>query len=277
MDLEYLSRLFDVRGQVIVITGGGGILCGAMARGLARLGARVVVLDINEEAAKSVAADIEARGGESMALGCDVLDKAHLVATRERILARYGRVDGLINGAGGNRAEATTSAAMSFFEMPKEAFERVFDLNLMGTVLACQTFGETMAHQGTGAIVNVASICAFRPVTRVAAYAAAKAAVANFTQWLAVHMAQEYSPQIRVNAIAPGFFLTNQNRYLLVDAETGKPTPRGQAIISHTPVGRYGDPEELVGTTLWLLSPASSFVNGTVVVVDGGFSAFSGV
>jgi NAD(P)-dependent dehydrogenase (short-subunit alcohol dehydrogenase family) len=248
-----------------------------MAKGLARLGARVAVLDVNEEAAKAVVTEIQAEGGDALALGCDVLDRGSLLGARERILERYGRVDALINGAGGNRAEATTSAEMPFFALSQEALKKVFDLNLMGTVLACQTFGENMAQQGVGNIVNVASICAIRPVTRVAAYAAAKAAVTNFTQWLAVHMAQEYSPRIRVNAIAPGFFLTHQNRYLLLDAETGQPTPRGQTIVSHTPAGRYGDPEELVGAVVWLLSPASSFVDGATIVIDGGFSAFSGV
>jgi len=183
----------------------------------------------------------------------------------------------LINAAGGNRPDATTSPDRSFFDLPEEALRFVFDLNLMGTILPSQILGQLMAQRGEGVILNVSSMNAFRPLTRIAAYSAAKAGVSNFTQWLAVHMAQEYSPRIRVNAIAPGFFLTEQNRFLLTDQQTGALTPRGETIITHTPMQRFGTPEDLLGAVLWLLSSASAFVSGVVIPIDGGFSAFSGV
>jgi NAD(P)-dependent dehydrogenase (short-subunit alcohol dehydrogenase family) len=212
-----------------------------------------------------------------MGVACDVLNKASIETAAQGVLAEYGRVDILINGAGGNKPQATTGTTQSFFELPAEALRWVFDLNLMGTILPCQVFGKIMAKQKSGVILNISSMNALRPLTRIPAYSAAKAAVSNFTQWLAVHMAQEYSSAIRVNAIAPGFFLTEQNRFLLTEEETGKLTPRGKAIISHTPMERFGLPEDLLGTVMWLLSPASAFVTGIVVPVDGGFSAFSGV
>jgi NAD(P)-dependent dehydrogenase (short-subunit alcohol dehydrogenase family) len=186
-------------------------------------------------------------------------------------------VDILVNGAGGNKKQATTSPDLSFFDLPPDAIRWVFDLNFLGTLLPSQVFGQPMAEQGAGCILNVSSMNAFRPLTRIPAYSAAKAAVSNFTQWLAVHMAQEYSSRIRVNAIAPGFFLTEQNRFLLTEETTGNLTPRGRTIIEHTPMGRFGAPEDLVGTVVWLLSPAAAFVTGVVVPVDGGFSANSGV
>jgi len=186
-------------------------------------------------------------------------------------------VDILINGAGGNKKQATTGPELSFFDLPADAAQWVFNLNFMGTLLPCQVFGRVIAEQGEGVILNISSMNAFRPLTKIPAYSGAKAAVSNFTQWLAVHMAQEYAPHIRVNAVAPGFFLTEQNRFLLTDETTGALTPRGQTIIEHTPMGRFGDPEDLLGTVLWLLSPASAFVSGIIVPVDGGFSAFSGV
>ena len=212
-----------------------------------------------------------------MGVACDVMDKTALEQARAEIFQQFSSIDILINGAGGNRPAATTSADRSFFDLDQEAIEDVFHLNFTGTLLACQVFGKGMAEQGHGTIVNIASMNALRPLTRIPAYSAAKAAVANFTQWLAVHMAHEYSGHIRVNAISPGFFLTEQNRYLLTEAETGVLTPRGQAILSHTPLNRFGAPEDLVGTVIWLVSPASGFVTGMVVPVDGGFSAFSGI
>ena len=217
-----------------------------------------------------------------MAVPCDVLDKASIESAAEAVVATNGRVDMLINGAGGNKKQATTSAEQAFFDLPVDAVQWVFNLNFLGTLLASQVFGRLMAGRGEGAIINVASMNASRPLTRIPAYSAAKAAVSNFTQWLAVHMAQEYSPRIRVNAIAPGFFLTEQNRFLMLrqgDAEPGQPplTERGQIVIAHTPAGRFGEPEDLLGTVLWLLSPGAGFVTGVVVPVDGGFSAFSGV
>jgi len=272
-----MQELFNLKGKVIAATGGGGVLVGEMSRGLARVGARVVVLDIVEEAARRVADEIVEAGGEAIGVKMDVLDKASTEAALATVLDRFGGVDILINGAGGNKAQATTSPDLSFFDLPQDAFQWVFSLNFIGTLIPSQVFGRQMAERGEGIILNVSSMNAFRPLTRIPAYSAAKAAVSNFTQWLAVHLAQEYSPNIRVNAIAPGFFLTQQNRFLLIDEETGDLTPRGKTIIDHTPMGRFGDPTDLLGTVLWLLSPASSFVTGIVVPVDGGFSAFSGV
>jgi NAD(P)-dependent dehydrogenase (short-subunit alcohol dehydrogenase family) len=206
-----------------------------------------------------------------------VLEKEALAETASRVEAELGTVTSLVNGAGGNRAEATTGDQRSFFDLPKEAVQWVFDLNFIGTFLPSQTFGRQMADAGAGQIINISSMNAFCPLTRIPAYSAAKSAVSNFTQWLAVHMNQTYGPDIRVNAIAPGFFLTEQNRFLLTDKDSGELTPRGRTIIDHTPMGRFGDPEDLVGTLLWLLSESSQFVNGVIIPVDGGFSAFSGV
>jgi len=277
MDNNYLESLFALPGKVAVVTGGGGVLCRAMCHALARAGAKVAVLDLLEPAARKVAEEIVAAGGEAIAVPVDVLDKASVQAACDAVRARFGRVDILINGAGGNKPQATTSPELSFFDLPPEAIRWVFDLNFIGTLLPCQVFGKIMAEQGEGAILNITSINAFRPLTRIPAYSAAKGAVSNFTQWLAVHLSMNYSPHIRVNAIAPGFFLTEQNRFLLTDKETGGLTPRGQSIIAHTPLGRFGQPEELISTVLWLLSPGASFVHGIVVLVDGGFAAYSGV
>jgi NAD(P)-dependent dehydrogenase (short-subunit alcohol dehydrogenase family) len=244
---------------------------------LGRLGARVAVLDLFPEAAQIVVDEIIAAGGEAIAVRCDVLDRASVEAAAQEVLDAFGGLDILINGAGGNKREATTSPDLPFFDLPADAVQWVFNLNFVGSLLPSQVFGKVMADSGQGIILNVSSMNAFRPLTRIPAYSAAKSAVSNFTQWLAVHMAQEYSPKIRVNAIAPGFFMTEQNRFLLTDEETGALTPRGETIVGHTPMDRFGDPEELIGTTIWLLSPASEFVTGVVVPVDGGFSAFSGV
>ncbi len=268
---------FDVRGKVVVVTGGSGVLGSAACQGLAAAGARVAVMGRNEARVQATVDAITRAGGEAMPLIADVLRRDHLETARTAVLERWGRVDALLNFAGGNRPEATVTPDRSFFDLPEEAFRFTVDLNLLGTVIPCQVFGKVMADQKAGVIVNVSSMAAIRPLTRVVAYAAAKAALNNFTQWLAVYMAQEFSPRIRVNAIAPGFFLTHQNRYLLIDEATGDLTPRGQTIIAHTPMGRFGKPEDLVGTVLWLISDASAFVTGVVVPVDGGFSAFSGV
>jgi NAD(P)-dependent dehydrogenase (short-subunit alcohol dehydrogenase family) len=216
-------------------------------------------------------------GCNTLAVAADVLDPESLRRAAQTVIDRFGRVDALINGAGGNRPQATTSAEVPFFDLPPEALRWVVDLNLLGTILPCQIFARQMAQQGAGTILNISSMNAFRPLTRIPAYSAAKAAVSNFTQWLAVHLAQNYSPQLRVNAIAPGFFLTTQNEYLLTDPATGQVTPRGHAILTHTPMGRFGQPSDLLGTVLWLLSPGAAFVTGVVVPIDGGFSAFSGV
>jgi len=277
MSADYLEQLFGLTGQVAVITGGSGVLCREMGRALARAGARVALLARQQPPLQAVADHIMAQGGQALALPADVLDPASLAVARDAVLARWGRVDILINGAGGNHEQATTSPDLSFFDLPPEAVQWVFNLNFLGTLLACQAFGRVMAQTGVGAILNISSMNAFRPLTRVPAYSAAKAAVSNFTHWLAVHMAQEYSPRIRVNALAPGFFLTEQNRFLLTDEVTGQLTQRGQTIVDHTPMGRLGEPADLIGATIWLLSPAASFVTGIVVPVDGGFSAYSGV
>ena len=272
-----MNDLFDIKDKVIAITGAGGVLCGTMARALAGAGAKIAVLDIIEAAAEKVAGEIKSGGGQAIAVKCDVLDKKSLESAREKVNSELGKIDVLVNGAGGNKKEATTSPDLSFFDLPSEAVRFVFDLNFIGTLLPSQVFGKEMAENGAGIILNVSSMCAFSPLTKVPAYSAAKAAVSNFTQWLAVHVCQNYSKDIRVNAIAPGFFLTEQNRFLLTDEKTGELTARGRTIIDHTPAGRFGQPDELIGTVMWLLSDAAKFVTGIVVPIDGGFSAFSGV
>jgi NAD(P)-dependent dehydrogenase (short-subunit alcohol dehydrogenase family) len=271
------DNLFSVEGKVIVITGGAGVLGGALARALAARGAKLAVADFNAVRAKEVCGEIEAAGGLAVPIAMNVLERATIVEAQICAEQSLGPVDVLINGAGGNRKEATCVAPRTFFELPEESLRWVMDLNCVGTMLPSQVFGEAMAKRGAGTILNVASMNAYRPLTNIAAYSAAKAAVANFTQWLAVYMATRHSRKIRVNAIAPGFFLTEQNRFLLTDEKTGELTARGKTIIDHTPMGRFGEPDELVGTVLWLLSEASRFVTGIVAPVDGGFSAFSGV
>jgi NAD(P)-dependent dehydrogenase (short-subunit alcohol dehydrogenase family) len=277
MSSEFINSLFGLEGQVAVLTGGGGVLCGALSRALGKAGTKVAVLDILPEAAQAVADDIITDGGEAIAVQCNVLDKASIEVARDVVLETFGRVDILINGAGGNKKEATTTPDLSFFDLPADAVQWVFSLNVIGTLLPTQVFGKVIAEQGEGSIINISSENAIRPLTRIPAYSSAKAAVSNFTQWLAVHMSQNYSTKIRVNALAPGFFLTTQNRFLLLDEATGKWTARGQQILDHTPQARFGDPEELVGVVFWLLSPSARFVHGIVVPIDGGFSAYSGV
>jgi len=277
MNLEELTRLYDFTGRTVVITGGAGILGGEMACALVGCGANVAILDRDPEMAKRLLKRVDMRVGRFAIVYGDVLDGAKLAAARDRILAEFGRVDALINAAGGNNPRATTGPDLTFFDIPPEALRFVVDVNLLGTILPCQVFGRDMAQQKGGVVLNVSSMTALRPLTRVPAYSVAKAAVSNFTQWLAVHMATEYWPDIRVNAVAPGFFLTEQNRFLLTDRETGELTDRGRSIMNHTPMGRFGMPEDLLGAVLWLLSPASSFVTGAVIPVDGGFSAFAGV
>jgi len=267
----------DFSGQTAVVTGGAGVLCAGLCRALAGAGAAVAVLDLKPGAAEGLAAQIRFEGGRAAGVECNVLERESLEAAARTVLEQFGSADMLINGAGGNHPRATTSAETTFFDLPADSFRWVMDLNLMGTVLACQVFGRIMAERKRGAVLNFASMNAIRPLTRIPAYSAAKAGVSNFTQWLAVHLAKEYSPDIRVNAVAPGFFLTEQNRFLLTDQDSGKLTPRGETILAHTPMGRFGSPEDLIGAAFWLLSPASAFVTGIVVPVDGGFSAFGGV
>jgi NAD(P)-dependent dehydrogenase (short-subunit alcohol dehydrogenase family) len=277
MDTEYMKNLFSLEGKTAVVTGGGGVLCGTMSRALGRMGVNVAVLDISLDAAQKVTNEIVTAGGQATAVGCDVLDKVSIEKAAEIALEKYNQVDILINGAGGNKKEATTSTDAAFFDLPADAVQWVFNLNFIGTLLPCQVFGKLMSEQNHGVILNTSSMNAFSPLTRIPAYSAAKAAVSNFTQWLAVHMNQEYSSKIRVNALAPGFFLTEQNRFLLTDAETSGLTVRGKTIIDHTPMGRFGDPEDLISTMIWLLSDGASFITGIVVPIDGGFNAFSGV
>jgi NAD(P)-dependent dehydrogenase (short-subunit alcohol dehydrogenase family) len=277
MNLEQVTELYDFAGRTVVITGGAGILGGEMACALVGCGANVAILDRDPALADRLIDRLGCGPGCASVVYGDVLKRDTLIEAGEVIRSEFGRVDALINTAGGNNPKATTSADLSFFDLPEDALRFVFDLNVVGTIIPCQVFSRWMAEHGAGVILNVSSMSALRPLTRIPAYSAAKAGVSNFTQWLAVHMAQEYGPGIRVNAIAPGFFLTAQNRFLLVDQDTGELTPRGRTIIEHTPMDRFGDPEDLLGTVLWLLSPASAFVTGIVVPVDGGFSAFSGV
>lgn len=277
MKLEKLAKWYDFTGQTIVITGGTGILGGAIACALAGCGARLAILDLRLETGQALLERMGANAANTALIHADVLKVDSLRHAGEEVLSRFGKVDALVNSAGGNQPQATTSPDQRFFDLPADALRWVFDLNLLGTILPCQVFGRMMAERGEGTILNISSMNAFRPLTRIPAYSAAKAGVSNFTQWLAVHMAQEYSPRIRVNAIAPGFFLTNQNRFLLTERVTGNLTARGKSILAHTPMGRFGDPEDLLGAVLWLLSPASAFVTGTILPIDGGFSAFSGV
>jgi NAD(P)-dependent dehydrogenase (short-subunit alcohol dehydrogenase family) len=277
----FVKDLFGLDGRVAVVTGGTGVLGGAMARGLARAGARVGVLGRREQLARGMVQDIERAGGEAMPLAADVLDSAQLRAARDEVLARWGRLDILVNAAGGNQADAVIADDASFFDTSIEAYDRVVDLNLRGTVLASQIFALAMVRpeNGTtpsGCIVNISSMAAEHAMTRVMAYSVAKAGVDNFTRWLALELARKHGSGLRVNAIAPGFFLGEQNRALLVNPD-GSLTPRGEKVVAHTPAGRFGEADELVGTLIWLCSPAAAFVTGVIVPVDGGFSMFSGV
>lgn len=270
-------KKFELDGKVCVLTGGAGVLCSHMAKALGECGAKVAVLDIDEEALEELEKELEEMEIPNLTLRANVLEKESLKDAKERILDEFDKIDILINGAGGNKTEATTGPDQSFFELPEEGVSSVFELNFTGTFLSSQVFGKHFAEREEGIILNISSMNAFTPLTKIPAYSAAKAAVSNFTQWLAVHMSRNYSTEIRVNAIAPGFLLTEQNRYLLLDEETGELTDRGETIMEHTPMEQFGDPEDLLTTVLWLVSPGSEFVHGTVIPIDGGFSAFSGV
>ncbi len=271
------DELFSVEGKRIAITGGAGVLCGEMARALAERGAKLAVIDFNLDGARNLCDEIASAGGSASPVQVDVTDGKAVEKSLSETLDALGGLDVLINGAGGNKKQATCAPPTTFFDLPDDAIRWVFDLNLVGTILPSQIFGRHLAEQGAGSIINVSSMNAFRPLTNIAAYSAAKAAVSNFTQWLATYMAQRHSSDIRVNAIAPGFFLTEQNRFLLTEESTGELTARGKQIIDHTPMGRFGEPADLVGTLVWLLSDAARFVTGIVVPIDGGFSAYSGV
>ncbi|MCB0045062.1 MAG: SDR family oxidoreductase [Caldilineaceae bacterium] len=276
MNHSTIQQWYDFSGKTALVTGGTGVLCGEMAAALAGLGANVAILARRAQVSPELQAKLEAATGETMLVQGDVLDRVALESAVGRVMARYGRIDILINGAGGNHPDANAAGEKTFFDLPKEALEFVFDLNIMGTFLTSQVVGKIMAEQGEGVILNLSSMAAFTPLTRVVGYAAAKAGVNNFTYWLATYMAREFSPRIRVNALAPGFFIGNQNRALLLN-EDGSLTERGRLIIDHTPMGRFGEPDELLGAMLWLLSPGSQFVTGIIVPVDGGYAAFGGV
>jgi NAD(P)-dependent dehydrogenase (short-subunit alcohol dehydrogenase family) len=280
---DILNR-FDLTGKVAAITGGGGELCGVMAEALGAMGVKVAVLDINLEKAEARVRTVVQSGGIAKALRCDVLGVTQVRECYEAVCSLWGPPDFLINGAGGNDPRGTTSeefyglagssdpAAQSFFDLDPAGFRQVFDLNFMGTFLVTQTFSKGMVEKGKGCIVNISSMSGFVPLTKVAAYSAAKAAVSNFTRWLAVHFSRT---GIRVNALVPGFFMTEQLRFLHIDEKTGELLPRARKVIEHTPMGRYGQPDDLIGTLIWLLSDASSFVTGVVVPIDGGFSSYS--
>ena len=269
-----MNNLFDIKGNVTVITGGTGVLGRAIAKYLALNGAKVVILGRKEDVGNKIAADIRAEGGECEFMKTDVLNVEVVRKNCEDILAKYGRVDTLLNAAGGNMPGATISPDKTIFDLQPDQFQTVLDLNLTGTVIPTQIFLEPMVKQGKGAVINFSSMAAFRPMTRVAGYAAAKAGISNFTAYMATECAKKFGEGIRVNAIAPGFFLTEQNRSLLTNPD-GSYTQRGQDVIRQTPFGRMGEPEELCGTSHYLMSDASKFVTGTVAVVDGGFNIFA--
>jgi NAD(P)-dependent dehydrogenase (short-subunit alcohol dehydrogenase family) len=278
----------NLKNQVALVTGGGGVLCSTMSRALAACGAKVAVADLKQEAAEAVASQIRKEGGTAISVACNVLEKESLVAANDKVKKELGPVDILINGAGGNHPKGTTSLEylrkedisgaakdlITFYDLDPKGIEFVFNLNFLGTLLPTQAFTREMAGKGKGTVINISSMNAFRPLTKIPAYSGAKAAVSNFTQWLAVHFSKV---GVRVNAIAPGFFLTNQNRTLLTKPD-GSLTPRANTILTHTPMGKFGAPEDLVGALLWLTSDeASGFVTGVVIPIDGGFAAFSGV
>lgn len=266
----------DLKGQVAIVTGGAGVLGSAMAQGLAKAGVKVAILSRTAAKVEQVVANIEAAGGTALALTADVLARDQLTQAREKLLAKWGRLDILVNAAGGNMKGATIMPDQDFFELSVPDFQRVTDLNLKGTVLPTLVFGEALAKNGKGSIVNISSMAAQRVITRVVGYSASKAAIDNFTRWMAVEMALKFGEGIRVNAIAPGFFIGEQNRRLLLK-EDDSLTTRGQMIVDHTPMKRFGEPEELCGTLNWLCSEGAKFITGIVVPVDGGFSAFSGI
>jgi len=277
--------LEDIKGKVCAITGGGGVIGTSFALGLAEAGAKVAILDFKKENADAVAQKVNEKfPGNAISVFANVLEKNTLIDAKKEINQKFGKLDVLINGAGGNAPTATTQLeflstenlgelSKGFFGLDIDGFRRVFDLNFLGTVLPTMVLAEDMAGRG-GVIINISSMNSYRPLTKIPAYSAAKAGINNLTEWLAVHFAKL---NIRVNAIAPGFFLTDQNRFLLTDKETGKLTPRGHRIIDGTPMGRFGETEELIGTLLYLISDISKFVTGVIIPVDGGFNAYSGV
>ncbi len=273
---DFLNKLFNIENKVAVLTGGGGILAGEMARGFLQAGVKVVLLDINENNLNKKVDSLKDIDGEVIGLTCNVLDEESLKSVNKLILEKFGRLDILVNAAGGNMAGATIGLDQTIFDLQMDQFKKVTDLNLNGTVLPTLIFGKTMTQQKSGSVINISSMATFSAITRVVGYSAAKAAVDNFTKWMAVELASKFGSGIRVNAIAPGFLLTEQNRTLLTN-EDGSLTDRGKTIMNITPFKRFGEPEELVGAVLWLASDAAKFVTGTIIPIDGGFSSFSGV
>jgi NAD(P)-dependent dehydrogenase (short-subunit alcohol dehydrogenase family) len=277
MDLQELMKMYDFTGKTFAVTGGAGALGGDVVVALAGCGANVMILDLRLGGVAAIKERLGSRAGQVDAIETNVMNRDSLNAAAEAINQRFGPLYGLVNAAGGNNPRATVNPTMSYFDIPEDALRFVLDLNILGTMMPCQVLAKQMAETGEGVILNYSSMNAYRPLTNIAAYSASKAAITNFTSWLAVYLAQNFSGKIRVNAIAPGFFLGEQNRFLMIDEKTGNWTPRGQKVIDHTPMGRLGNPEDLLGCVLWLLSPASSFVTGITVPVDGGFSSYAGV
>ena len=271
-----MDELFSVKDKVVAITGGAGVLCGVIARELARRGAKVCVIDFDVMRANELCQEIEAEGGVALPVQANVLERKAIEEAFFCAVESFGQIDVLINGAGGNQKDATCAPPRTFFELPEDSIRKVFDLNCMGAIMPSQVFGEHMAERGEGVILNIASMNAFRPLTNIAAYSAAKAAIANFTQWLSTYMCQRHGDKMRVNAIAPGFCATEQNRYLLFD-KNGQLTERGKTILKSVPQNRFGESSELTAAAIWLLSDSASFATGSVITIDGGFDAFSGV
>jgi NAD(P)-dependent dehydrogenase (short-subunit alcohol dehydrogenase family) len=276
MNTQNISQLFSLQNRTAIVTGGTGVLGSAMARGLAAAGARVVIIGRRKNAAEELASELNKSGYQALGLSADVLKRVELEAAKQQTLEKFGSIDILVNGAGGNMPGATIPPDKNFLDLNLEDFQQVVDLNLLGTVLPTQVFCEAMVKQKKGVIINIASMSSFRPITRIVGYAAAKSAVHSFTEWMAIEMAHKFGEGIRVNAIAPGFFLTEQNRTLLTNPD-GSYTARGQSVIANTPFGRFGKPEELVGTLIWLCSDAAAFVTGVDIPVDGGFNVYCGV
>ena len=270
MDLHLENR-------IAIVTGGGGAICGAIARALAAEGASVAVWDLDRTAAEMVATEITAAGGRAIGVACDATVRAQVVSALNRTVEAFGSVDILVAGAGGGRRDATTSPSLSFFDIAESGLRSAIDLNYMTAVVPCQEVGRRFAQQGTGVVLVISSIAAIRPLTKSIGYSNGKAALSNFVQWLAVDFAENYDARIRVNAIAPGFVLTNQNRFLLVDETTGHSTERAQQVLGHVPQARLGEPEDMVGAALWLVSDQARFVTGVILPVDGGFTARAGV
>ena len=271
------SQLFDIKNKVVVVTGASGFIGSEISCSLAEVGCKVTLLFNNNSPSEEIITRLSKSNSDFEIFKCDVTNDEDIISCKDKILNKFGTIDALINCAGGNHPDATTGSENSFFNIPADAFEWVIKLNLMGSIRPCQIFGKEFAKNKKGNILNISSMAAIRPLTKIPAYSSSKAAINSFTKWLSVHMAKEYSKDIRVNAIAPGFFLSKQNKFLLINEKTGKYTERGNSIIENTPMKKFGNPKELVSTVIWLLSDHSNFITGVIVPVDGGFDAFGGV